>query len=141
MGIPMIDALKLAPHFPEAQCAKLDDKDFFFPDSQVEWEERLPRLKTICSQCVHQAECLEFALDNREPDGFWAGTTPEQRKILTRNLVRKTRVNNRQEQIVDLLSQGLTRSQVAEQLGIEYKYVSKVIVRLQRKEQSKYESQ
>lgn len=140
MGTKMIDALKLAPHFPQAECAKLEDKDFFFPESQVEWAERLPRLKTICSQCVHQAECLQFALDNRESDGFWAGTTPEQRTIYTRNLVRKTRVNNRQEQIVDLLSQGLTRSQVAEQLGIEYKYVSKVIVRLQRKEQSNYES-
>ena len=133
MGTKMIEALKLAPNFPEAECAKLDDKDFFFPDSQVELQERLPRLTTLCSQCVHKAKCLEFALETEQDDGFWAGTTPEQRKLLRK---KKTRVHNRQDQIVELLSQGLTRSQIAETLGIEYRYVSKVIVRLQRKEQS-----
>ena len=129
----MLESLKLAPNFPEAECAKLDDKDFFFPDSQVELQERLPRLTTLCSQCVHKAKCLEFALETEQDDGFWAGTTPEHRKLLRK---KKTRVHNRQDQIVELLSQGLTRSQIAETLGIEYRYVSKVIVRLQRKEQS-----
>lgn len=135
----MIEALKLAPNFPEAECAKLEDKDFFYPESQVEWSERLPRLTTLCRKCVHQAECLEFAIENQEPDGFWAGTTPEQRKALL-GKKKKRHTPNRQDQIVELLSQGLTRSQVAERLGIEYKYVSRVILRLQRKEMAKYES-
>ena len=133
----MLESLKLAPHFPEAECAKLDDKDFFFPDSQVEWAERLPRLTTLCKQCPHKAECLEFAIESSQEDGFWGGTTPDQRKYLRKSQIRRIRVNNREEQIVELLSQGLTRSQVAEQLGIRYQYVSKVILRLQRKEQVK----
>lgn len=135
----MIEALN-APNFPEAECAKIDDKDFFFPDSQVELAERLPRLTTLCKQCIHKADCLEFAIENQELDGFWGGTTPDQRKHLIKGVAKKKYTVNRQNQIVELLSQGLTRSQVAERLGIEFKYVSRVILRLQRKEQAKYES-
>lgn len=38
----------------------------------------------VCSRCVVKAECLDWALDNRERWGVWGGTTEPVRRLLRR---------------------------------------------------------
>lgn len=40
--------------------------------------------KRECAGCPVIAECLAHALDTREPHGVWGGTTPAERRALTR---------------------------------------------------------
>jgi WhiB family redox-sensing transcriptional regulator len=41
--------------------------------------------KAVCAKCKVRAECLEYALGNREEYGIWGGaTTTERRKMLAR---------------------------------------------------------
>jgi len=56
----------------------------FFPPSAVERKEererREAKAKAICAVCVVRAECLEFALEIREPYGIWGGLTETERR-------------------------------------------------------------
>jgi WhiB family redox-sensing transcriptional regulator len=61
----------------------------FFPPSTVERKEererREKKAKAICQVCPVMTECLEFALEIREPYGIWGGLTEtERRQVLTR---------------------------------------------------------
>jgi WhiB family redox-sensing transcriptional regulator len=60
---------------------------FFGMDDNESASERRARedeAKAICSQCVVRAECLEYALDMREPYGIWGGLTELERKARLR---------------------------------------------------------
>lgn len=70
-----------APNFPEAVCATLEDKDFFFPKIGKQEAERLPQLRTLCASCIHERECLTFALDKQIADGFWGGKSATERRF------------------------------------------------------------
>lgn len=78
-----------APNFPEAVCATLNDKDFFFPKVGKQEAERLPQLRTLCASCIHERECLTFALDKQIADGFWGGKSATERRLMS---VRSDRV-------------------------------------------------
>lgn len=56
----------------------------FFPPSRTERKDdrqaRESRAKAICKQCAVQAECLELALQIREPYGIWGGFTEVERR-------------------------------------------------------------
>ncbi len=61
----------------------------FFPPSAVERKEERERrehkAKAICSVCPVKSECLEFALEIREPYGIWGALTEtERRQVLAR---------------------------------------------------------
>jgi WhiB family redox-sensing transcriptional regulator len=61
----------------------------FFPPSTVERKEererRETKAKAICHVCPVKGECLEFALEIREPYGIWGGVTEtERRQMLAR---------------------------------------------------------
>ena len=61
----------------------------FFPPSAVERkaerERREVKAKAICSVCPVKVECLEFALEIKEPYGIWGGyTETERRQLLAR---------------------------------------------------------
>ncbi len=61
----------------------------FFPSSTTERkEERLRReikAKAICSVCPVMGNCLEFALETKEPYGIWGSLTEtERRQVLVR---------------------------------------------------------
>ncbi|MCA1692056.1 MAG: WhiB family transcriptional regulator [Acidimicrobiales bacterium] len=60
-------------------CVGLDP-DVFYPPSDEESDEA----KAICASCPVQEPCLEFALDSREADGIWGGTTARERRRLLR---------------------------------------------------------
>lgn len=70
-----------SPDFPKAVCATLEDKDFFFPKIGKQEAERLPQLRALCASCIHERECLSFALDKQIADGFWGGKSASERRI------------------------------------------------------------
>ena len=58
----------------------------FFPPPQFERkadrQERERRAKAIGAECVSQQECLEYALEIREPHGIWGGLNEAERRAL-----------------------------------------------------------
>jgi len=122
-------ALLNAPSFPEAKCVE-EDPDFFFPDSKVEWEERLPRLQELCSSCIHKTACLSFAINNQETDGFWGGMTPQEREHL---MTKKEDGTRRFREIQEYLSRGLTKEEVAQKLKIQIASLERTLERAKRK--------
>lgn len=61
----------------------------FFPPSNVERKEERERrehkAKAICGVCPVQDDCLEFAIEIREPYGIWGGLTEtERRQVVAR---------------------------------------------------------
>ena len=61
----------------------------FFPPSTVERkderERREDKAKAICSVCPVRSQCLDFAVQIREPYGIWGGLTEsDRRQVLAR---------------------------------------------------------
>lgn len=58
----------------------------FFPPPQFERKadrlERERRAKAICGECPARQECLEYALEIREPHGIWGGLNETERRTL-----------------------------------------------------------
>ena len=68
----------------EAACRGLDSDVFFHPDRE-RGEARAQReaaAKAICGSCPVRLECLEHALDVREPYGVWGGLAEHERAEL-----------------------------------------------------------
>jgi len=124
-----MDALFHFPKFPKAKCA--GSGDFFFPDSQVQLEERLPRLIELCGSCIHRADCLDYSIKNEISDGFWAGHTAEERKAKFKTKEEK-RTNSLRE-IVRQLSNGFTKEEIAKSRGIQMDSLDRTLDRAKRK--------
>ena len=56
------------------------DPAIFFPDT----EEAADEAKQICAECSVCVACLEHALNSRERDGVWGGTTEKERRRIIR---------------------------------------------------------
>jgi WhiB family redox-sensing transcriptional regulator len=56
------------------------DTEIFYPANAEEEAEAL----SICATCPVRAQCLDYAIRNRETYGIWGGTTPEQRRRIRR---------------------------------------------------------
>ena len=56
------------------------DPDIFYP---LEDADAGPA-KAVCTGCSVRDTCLEFALDTREGEGIWGGTTARERRRLLR---------------------------------------------------------
>jgi WhiB family redox-sensing transcriptional regulator len=56
------------------------ETEIFFPATPDEEAEAL----SICATCPVRAQCLDYAVRNRETYGIWGGTTPEQRRRMRR---------------------------------------------------------
>lgn len=63
----------------DAACRGMDVRLFFPGKSQVRLSNRAKR---VCARCPVQAECLEWAIENKEPGGVWGGTTERTRREL-----------------------------------------------------------
>jgi WhiB family redox-sensing transcriptional regulator len=70
-----------------------EDASFFFAPSYFErHSEKLAResvAKSICARCPVRAECLDFALELRDPHGVWGGLNEMERRTLLRELARR----------------------------------------------------
>ena len=56
------------------------DPELFFPASDSEAEPAL----AVCRRCPVLHACLQFALDNRDYEGVWGGTTGAERRSMVR---------------------------------------------------------
>lgn len=58
----------------------------FFPptmgEGRIEKARREARAKAICTTCPVSEECLEYAIDTREPHGVWGGLNEIERRPL-----------------------------------------------------------
>jgi len=118
-----------APNFPEAECAKLEDKDFFFPKIGKQEAERLPQLRAICASCTHERECLTFALDKQIADGFWGGKSATERRLLSVRLDRVA-VKGVALKIKNLKEAGQSVREIASLLATSPYYIRRVFKRL-----------
>lgn len=63
-----------------ALCTQLHS-EMYFPDGQAIHNEVSLAVKALCKQCPYLAECLEWAVVNRE-DGIWGGTNNAERAAI-----------------------------------------------------------
>jgi WhiB family transcriptional regulator, redox-sensing transcriptional regulator len=66
------------------------DPDLFFPISvKGPAAGQVDAAKAICAGCQVRADCLGFALAQRDMLGIWGGTTDDERRMLRRTAARR----------------------------------------------------
>jgi WhiB family transcriptional regulator, redox-sensing transcriptional regulator len=60
-----------------AACAT-EDPELFFPDDSQASENTAPA-KAVCARCPVRAQCLKWAIDNRQTHGIWGGLDESER--------------------------------------------------------------
>jgi WhiB family redox-sensing transcriptional regulator len=69
-----------------AGACRFASTDLFYPASDADAEPA----KAVCGTCRVADQCLEYALERREPEGIWGGHTfAERRSILRRRRERE----------------------------------------------------
>ena len=114
------------PRFPKAKCADIEDKDLFFPDNRTQEAERLHQLKAICASCIHEKECLEYALEKQIIYGIWGGKSPAERDAVVvkdKGVTFKGMALN----IIQLHKKGLSANEIAGQLHTSPSYAKRVV--------------
>jgi WhiB family redox-sensing transcriptional regulator len=76
----------------EAKCAG-HDPDLFFPvGTTTQATQQIKYAKdNFCSQCMVAVECLDWSIKTNQDSGIWGGKSEEERRILRRQLPKKTR--------------------------------------------------
>jgi WhiB family redox-sensing transcriptional regulator len=71
----------------DAGCRVEDSTTFFSSQSgrSIPLRQTL-RAKAVCARCPVQKQCLDAALSRGEPEGFWGGLTPQERRKLVVDL-------------------------------------------------------
>lgn len=118
-----------APNFPKAVCAELEDKDFFFPKIGKQEAERLPQLRALCASCIHERECLSFALDKQIADGFWGGKSATERRE-SQLSPHKVAIKGVTLKIKNLRDSGQSVREIATLLATSPYYIRRVFKRL-----------
>lgn len=76
--------LSLTPNpFDGTQLCTTVDPELFFPENYSDLD-AVKAAKDICNACWIQKDCLSFAIQQKEREGIWGGTTPSERKKLRR---------------------------------------------------------
>ena len=123
------------PRFVEAKCADIEDKDLFFPDNRTQEAERLHQLKAICASCIHEKECLEYALEKQIPHGFWGGSTPADRDSVVIAKNKSYAFKGIALSIIQLHKKGISANEIAAQLDTSLGYAKRVLKKLAATEQ------
>lgn len=118
-----------APNFPQAVCAELEDKDFFFPKIGKQEAERLPQLRALCASCIHERECLSFALDKQIAYGFWGGKSATERSKASTDH-KPVAVKGKALRIKNLRNSGQSVREIAALLATSPYYIRRVFKRL-----------
>jgi WhiB family redox-sensing transcriptional regulator len=122
------------PRFDEAKCADVGDKDFFFPINRAQEAERLHQLKAICASCIHEKECLEYALEKQIPYGIWGGKSPTERDAVAAK-DNDYAFKGMALMIIQLHKKGILANEIAVQLHTSPGYVRRVLKKLAATEQ------
>ena len=123
------------PRFDEAKCAQIEDKDLFFPDGRTQEAERLHQLRTICLSCIHEKECLEYALEKQIPYGFWGGKSPTERETVKIAQDKNFAFKGMALTIIKMHAKRLSANEIANQLDTSLSYVKRVLQKLAATEQ------
>lgn len=123
------------PRFDEAKCAQIEDKDLFFPDGRTQEAERLHQLRTICSSCIHETECLKYALEKQIPYGFWGGKSPTERETVKIAKDKDYAFKGMALTIIKMHAKRLSANEIASQLDTSLSYVRRVLQKLAATEQ------
>ena len=127
-----IESLQNSPRFQNALCAKLHDKDYFFPTGKVQEAERLPNLQAICSVCLHREECAEYAIKEKIEFGIWGGTTLTiRRRFFDQHFVIAERKGNAKF-VRKMHDEGCTPEHIASYLRVNLPYVREMIRRYEK---------
>ena len=127
-----IEFLSDSPKFPNALCAKLENKDYFFPDGKILEAERLPELQSICSICTHRKECLEYAIKEKIRFGIWGGTTGEMRRRLFKKQSLFVERKGKAKTVRKMYDEGNTPQHIASFLQVNLPYVKEMIRRYEK---------
>jgi WhiB family redox-sensing transcriptional regulator len=122
------------PRFDEAKCADVEDKDFFFPINRAQEAERLHQLKALCASCIHEKECLEYALEKQIPYGTWGGKSPTERDAVAAK-DNDYAFKGMALMIIQLHKKGILANEIAVQLHTSPGYVRRVLKKLAATEQ------
>lgn len=88
----------LVPSDPEAawrraaKCRFADPATFFPVGEGDSTAEAVTAAKALCRTCTVREECLQFALETKQVDGIWGGTTEDERRRLRRAWVAARRL-------------------------------------------------
>lgn len=127
-----IDFIADSPKFENALCARIEDKDYFFPDGKINEAERLSELQAVCNLCVHRKECLEYAIKERISYGIWGGTTGEMRKRLFKNQSLFVERKGNAKIVRKMHDDGNSPQYIASFLKVNLPYVKEMIRRYER---------
>jgi WhiB family transcriptional regulator, redox-sensing transcriptional regulator len=59
------------------------DSELFFPVSAVGLgTSQISRAKAICGRCAIRQQCLDYAVETRQPDGIWGGASEAERRLI-----------------------------------------------------------
>lgn len=116
-----------APEFPQAVCATIEDKDFFFPKKGKQEAERLPQLRAICATCIHEKECLEYATEKQIDFGFWGGKSADERYRSRAPRVRGFAQKGRAKKIKGLSEEGKSAEEISSLTGFRKHYVHRIL--------------
>ena len=65
----------------QAHCKGMDPQMFFLEHNENGANYvKLKNARIVCGGCPVRQECFKYAMDNWEPAGIWAGTTPMDRR-------------------------------------------------------------
>lgn len=67
-----------------------EDPELFFPVGRDDVDRpEIDAAKEICDRCPVLDECLDYALQTRQPEGIWGGLTSTGRRALARRRARR----------------------------------------------------
>jgi WhiB family transcriptional regulator, redox-sensing transcriptional regulator len=89
MSVRLEQSVRVDQTWQDLASCRGPQRVLFFPPSHFERKEdkdvREATAKQVCGDCSVRSDCLQFALNIREPHGIWGGTTElERRSILAR---------------------------------------------------------
>lgn len=128
------------PRFEKAQCATVEDKDLFFPDNRTSEAEILHQLKAICRSCIHEKECLEYALEKQIPYGVWGGKSAAERDFIAIQNDTSKALKGMAIEVKRLRAKGLSAQEIAPQLGTSAIYIRRIFKKLDATEQGATQS-
>jgi WhiB family redox-sensing transcriptional regulator len=121
------------PRFQSAKCTG-DIADSFFPESKAELAASLETLRSICHSCVHETECLKYALDNEITHGFWGGKTSDERNLLAvHHPKEKKKETSRLDEVLHLQASGWSNEAIARSSGVSQAAVRRLLDRARKK--------
>jgi len=113
------------PNFPDAKCASSDfNPDTWFPEALRNLEVRAEDTfiaRALCGECVHQVDCLQFALDNGIGDGIWGGSLPEERRAQLGNQSKSAVRQGKLDAVRALVARGMSLERACADVGLSTK--------------------